>query len=113
MRAVIPVMVGIGLVALFLAGCSTAREVSSEQQACTLATARVVEVNRFPTAHVAACDPVMASDTPGYYVLALQSDRRCEDICSTNLGWYAIRRSDGEVFDWDVGESRLGPPVRD
>lgn len=95
-----------------LAGCSTDADVSSEPEACRLATAGVAAIKRFPASRIASCDHlVAASNPPGYYVLALHSDRQCEGICSTHLGWYAVQRSNGEVFDWDVAESRLGPPI--
>lgn len=75
-----------------VAGCGSLHSpsralVSSENQACELAKARVTELNRFPKSRIAFCDHVVAAANPvGYYVLALHSDRQCDGICSTNMG---------------------------
>jgi hypothetical protein len=105
-------MVLASLAAMSSGGCSPAREVVSEGQACELAKARATGSNRFPAASAAFCDHVAVEFNPaGYYVLSLHSDRDCDGICSTNLGWFAVQRSTGEVFDWDIAESKLGPPI--
>jgi hypothetical protein len=99
---------------LALPGCVTQPHAVSEEQACNLVKARVVAVHRYSEHQLAFCDPSINSDNPpGYFVLALHSNRQCDGICSTNLGWFAVRRSTGEVFDWDVTESKLEGPVRD
>ena len=46
-----------------------------------------------------------------YYVLALHSRRDCDGICSTNMGWFAVEKATGRVFNWDVAEWKLGPPI--
>lgn len=103
----------LALGALALVGCSAGQSVSNEAEACDLAKARVTERDRFPKSRISFCDHVVAaSNPPGYYVLALHSDRECEGICSTNMGWFAVQKSTGGVFDWDVAESRPGQPVR-
>jgi hypothetical protein len=28
------------------------------------------------------------------------------------MGWFAVQKATGRVFEWDVAELRLGPPVR-
>jgi hypothetical protein len=62
---------------------------------------------------IAFCDHVVADANPsGFYVLALHSTRRCEGICSTNMGWFAVERSTGRVFAWDVGEQQVGREFR-
>lgn len=97
----------------YLTGCAATGRVSTEQVACDLTKARWTTVHRASAARVAFCDNVVRdANPPGYYVLALHSDRQCDGICSTNLGWYAVRKSDGEVFEWDVGEWRLGATLR-
>jgi hypothetical protein len=86
--------------------------VVSSEGACSLAS--VVVSNRLGIARsrIAGCDVIPADQTPNeFYVLAVHSDRRCEDMCSTNLGWFAVHKESGRVFDWDVAEWKLGAPV--
>lgn len=105
-------MVLMSLAAVSSVGCSPAREVLSEAQACELAKKRTTDSHRFPAASAAFCDQMVGEFNPAdYYVLSLHSDRDCDGICSTNLGWFAVQRSTGEVFDWDMAESKLGPPI--
>jgi hypothetical protein len=59
---------------------------------------------------IAFCDH--ADSPPGYYVLALHSNRHCEGICSTNMGWFAVQKASGRIFEWDVGEQKLGSPIK-
>jgi hypothetical protein len=30
---------------------------------------------------------------------------------STLIGWYAVEKASGRVFEWHVGEWKLGPPI--
>ena len=56
---------------------------------------------------------IAEEDSPrGYYVMALHSRRECDGICSTNMGWFAIRRSSGRVFEWDVADMKIGKPLK-
>src|SRR4051794_8896712 len=85
----------------------------SAKTACTVVKARAAARDHFPGSRITFCDIIAAGDSPrGYYVLALHSRRHCEGICSTNMGWFAVQRSSGRVFDWDVAEDELGPEVR-
>ena len=54
------------------------------------------------------CD--FSSDPPqGYFVIALRGVCHDQDGCgSTLLGWYAIRRADGEAFEYDMAEDSPG-----
>lgn len=98
---------------LVLTACAIQPRVKTEEQACRLVKARVVTVHRYSGSQLGFCDPGLGDDDPpNYFVLALHSNRRCEDICSTNLGYFAVRKSTGEVLDWDVAESKLEGPVR-
>jgi len=56
-----------------------------------------------------ACDPVPGR--PAYYVLGLHcsSGTPREVIGSSLVGWYAVDKSDGAVFEWDINEDRLVP----
>ena len=80
--------------------------------ACALAKAHVSAQRRFPVSRIASCETISAVGSPrGFYVLALYGWCR-EDVCgSTNMGWFAVHKATGRVFEWDVGEQKLGPPI--
>jgi hypothetical protein len=103
---------GVPLVTLssLLAGCAgTPRvAVATAEAACTVATARVTAERDLPTAHVAICDPVSEADrSDGYYLLGLRAHCR-EELCgSTLMGWFAVEKTTGAVFEWDVAKERI------
>lgn len=90
-----------------------AAQVTTPQAACALATERVTKLRGLPASHVATCDGAAEeADANGYFILALLAHCR-EALCgSTNMGWFAIRKSDGDLFDWDVAGWRPGALVR-
>lgn len=89
-----------------------AAPVRTQRAACHRAKTRVSAVRHFPASVVAFCDPIRAADSPrDFYVLALHSNRHCDDICSTNMGWFAVEKRTGRVFEWDMAEDKLGEPV--
>jgi hypothetical protein len=97
---------------LLVAVAAQAGPVRTERSACEAVKARVVDALLYPRSRIAFCDVIPRASSPrGYYVLALHSNRQCDGICSTNMGWFAVQRSTGRVFHWDVGEDRLGLPV--
>lgn len=101
------------LVALAAAGSAPAHSgpVKTAARACLLVKARYHASTGFPLRRIGFCDTVARSDSPpGFYVLGLHSTRRCPYICSSLLGWFAVRKADGRVFQWDVPSDRLGPP---
>jgi|SRR5579859_3253953 len=81
--------------------------------ACALAKSLVAAKGHFPPSVIAFCDVVPAASSPtGYYVLALHSKRPdCNGICSTNMGWFAVEKTSGRLFEWDVAEQKLGPLI--
>ena len=89
-----------------------AARAQTTERACALAKARVSAVRHFPVLAIRSCETISATDSPeGYYVLALHGFCR-EDLCgSTLMGWFAVQKSTGRLFEWDVGEWRLGPPI--
>lgn len=103
----------VGLIVLSSASCTTTQPVSSAEAACVVATARVTAQRRLPTSHVAFCDDIPETDgRDGYYVMALRA--RCpEELCgSTNMGWFAVQKATGEVFEVDdVSDWTLGRRV--
>src|SRR4051794_11583251 len=89
-----------------------AAPVRNEKAACDRVKTRIAAIRHFPVSAVAFCDPIRAADGPkGYYVLALHSNRRCDGICSTNMGWFAVQKETGRVFEWDVAQMKLGRPM--
>ena len=95
-----------------LAGCVSVPRVANDAQACVAAKNAFTKHSGFPAARITLCDHIgPARNPPGYFVMALHSDRECDSICSTNLGWFAVRKSTGEVFDWDVAQWVLGQAV--
>jgi hypothetical protein len=98
--------------ALPLAPSAHASPVGTGGAACAVAKARVAARLHRRLSSIPFCEPLRAADSPrGYYILALRG--RCrEEICgSTLIGWYAVRKRTGRVFEWDVGERRLGAPI--
>jgi hypothetical protein len=74
---------------------------------------RVSATGHFPISIIAFCDVIPEGSSPvGYYVFALHSKRACEGICSSNMGWFAVQKTTGRIFEWDV-EGKLGPPLDD
>jgi hypothetical protein len=85
--------------------------VKTSKGACAVAKARVSAERHFPISVVAFCDQVDPAQSPkGYYVLALHGKRsNCRGNCgSTNMGWFAIRKADGRVFEWNVSDWKIG-----
>lgn len=102
----------IGLVALSSTSCAEAQTAPNAPAACAVATARVTAQRQLPASHVAFCEHIPKADSPdGYYLMALRA--HCsEELCgSTNMGWFVVRKATGDVFEWDVAESKLGQPV--
>ncbi|HYI48825.1 MAG TPA: hypothetical protein VEX35_10215 [Allosphingosinicella sp.] len=92
---------------------ASAAPVDSAHEACALAKARFSARNHFPTSRIGFCDLAAAADSPrGFHILTLHSTRQCEGICSRWLGSFAVEKSSGRVFDWNVGEWELGAEVR-
>lgn len=94
-----------------LADLASATEViSSEPAACALVKKRISD----QFTRVASCSflPSAATSDPDILVMRLNSSRPCNGTaCSNLLGWYAVRRSNGEVYEWNVGEMKLGSPL--
>lgn len=98
---------------LLTAGQGNAAAVKTAKAACDVVKAKVSASGHFPISVIAFCDMIVESESPkAYYVLALHSTRQCEGICSTNMGWFAVQKATGRVFEWDVAEEKLGPSVK-
>lgn len=94
------------------AAAAHAAPVRTGVAACALAKARVAAQLHRRQSSIPGCDPLRAQDSPqGFYVLALRGWCR-QPICgSTLIGWFAVQKRTGRVFEWNVGDWRLGPPL--
>jgi len=94
-----------------------AASVTTEKAACDLTKARVAAHGHLPISAIAFCDILVPEAQPkGFYVLGLHGKRDdCGgDICgSTLMGWFAVQKATGEVFEWDMVDEKLGQQVHD
>jgi len=52
------------------------------------------------------CDPL--PEQRSYYVLGLRYNVRPDELVGSNLlGWFAVRKSDGIIFEWDINEDQI------
>ena len=106
-------------VAIFLAalaiggtGRSDPQPVTDADRACAAAKASLARRSNVAESVIVFCDVIPADSGPGeYFVMTLHSNRQCDGICSTNMGWFAVRKATGEVFEWDVADWKLGQPA--
>ena len=104
-------MMAVGAIFAF-APSAHASPVGSSEAACRVAKARVAARLHRPISNIPSCETLRAADSPrGFYLLALRGRCREASCGSTLIGWYAVQKRTGRVFEWDVGESRLGAPV--
>jgi len=107
------------IVGLFLSGAlvhaapTVVTTIKTERAACAVAEAQVAARGLFQTSKFGSCDPIAPGSNPrGYYIVSLHGRRSdCGECGSTLMGWFAVRKSDGRVFEWDVSEWRLGIAV--
>ncbi|CAN5443913.1 hypothetical protein BH10PSE1_BH10PSE1_16120 [soil metagenome] len=92
--------------------CESLKPVESVEAACASASRRVTALRNLPSSHVVQCESLETSDEPsGYQIVGLHGP--CfEEVCgSTLMGWFAVRKENGDVFEYDVAESKLGRAV--
>src|ERR1043165_2914179 len=82
--------------------------VTSGAQACALVKASFSATHNFPRSRIGYCDFAVRYVPRGYYVLILHSTRRCNYICSSWLGSFAVEKANGRVFEWNTADWRLG-----
>jgi hypothetical protein len=93
--------------------------VPTPEDACALLKREVVKFDQLPeSAPLDAgwfCDFPDLHDTdhddPDFYVIWLRSNRTCPGFCSNIVGVYAVRKSTGEVHDYDVGNLTVVAPL--
>jgi hypothetical protein len=91
---------------------ATADKVSSPQQACKVLQHAAVTLHLSTHDHSGYyyCDSL--GDTSEYYLLGLRvrdPQRARGEIYSNLVGWFAVRRVDGVVLDWDINENQAKP----
>jgi hypothetical protein len=81
------------------------QSVQSEAAACELLKEAAVRycLSRTNLTGRYYCDP-LPDDGP-YYLMGLRYRVSPGELVGSNLaGWFAIRRSDGQVFEWDIND---------
>jgi hypothetical protein len=98
---------------LLIAEPANAAPVTTAKSACAVVKAHIVSRWHIPMRAIAFCDVIPSDSSPhAFYVMALHGKRRdCTGICSTNMGWFAVRKTTGQVFEWDMAEQRPGLPL--
>jgi hypothetical protein len=57
------------------------------------------------------CDSI--GDHKQFYLMGLRYRVTKDETVGSNLiGWFAIRRSDGVILDWDINEGKASPLAR-
>jgi hypothetical protein len=94
---------------LLWAAPAHATPVRSGGAACALAKAGLAAHLHRTRASIPACETLRAVDSPrGHYILALLGWCRETTCGSTLIGWFAVHKRTGRVFEWEVGEDRVG-----
>ena len=96
-----------------LSSCSA---IGSEGEACDALLQTVEKYHLVsepvPPGH-SYCEP-STPHLPSYYqfgVYYVPEEWPSDWVGSALLGWYAVRQSDGRVYEWDIAEDALGAPV--
>ena len=94
---------------------AAAKPVRTADAACRLVKEDVSRARHMRSSAGEFCDIIPAAKSPpGLFVIGLhhvRSKEDCPDICSTSMGWFAVRKRTGEVREFDVNEWRMGPPI--
>lgn len=89
-----------------------AASLHTEKAACARVKNYVSAARHLSVSTISSCDFIAPADSRrGYYVMALHSRRPCDGMCSTNMGWFAVHKKSGRVFEWNIAEMKLGKPV--
>ena len=99
------------LIAPQVASCSpqaTPEPAISEREACERARAAVARRDAYEKSAIAGCDYSVADNMPNLHVLRLNAFCH-EELCgSVLLGWFAVDKDSGQVFEWNVADWTLG-----
>jgi hypothetical protein len=90
---------------------ATTTHAITKESACARLKKVVAKLDGIPESGPAGpgwfCD-FSTAQTDTSYVIALRSNRKCDDICSNLRGWYAVDWTDGSVHDFDVADMKVG-----
>jgi hypothetical protein len=84
--------------------------VTSKGRACTVLKRAAVtfHLSRQNLSGRYYCDSL--GDTPQFYLMGLRYRLAKDESVGSNLiGWFAVRRSDGAVLDWDINSDGASP----
>lgn len=102
------------LLAFNAAGCgqlANSETAISDHGACELVKTAVSAQGQYENTTITGCDFSDSDDAPKYYILRLNGICR-EKVCgSVLMGWYAVEKSSGRVFEWDVADWSLADEV--
>ena len=76
--------------------------------------AKIIDQKRAGPAASWSCDFIIKRYQPKeYYVAGLRSGLSCptSSPCSTLIGWYAVRRANGKVIEWDAAKDVPRKPL--
>ena len=116
-----PVLLAITVLLPFVACATKTHKVTSEQQACDVLQRAALQwcLSRRNLAGRYWCDPVPGS--PEYFVLGLRYHPKPEEfvgqtadgwfVGSSLIGWYAVSKADGAVFNFDIETEGRTPLV--
>ena len=84
--------------------------IHTQRAACTALKKTVAALDNLPVSGPPNmgwfCDFADSTD-PDLFVVALRSNRRCPEICSNLMGWYAVRKSTGQVLSYDINDETV------
>lgn len=95
-------------------GTASATDTTHLHNACEVTEKRVSQALKITAGPISKwrCDTYRSDQD--FYVLSLHGGS-CEPdtICSTLIGYFAFRREDGKVYEWNIAEDRFGDPLND
>ena len=112
-RAVVASILAFAFTVPAVAGLAVTRE----KTACAILKRRaeaVIDQGRAGPASGWWCDPMVRFMPYGFWVISLQSGLPCSNgqkFCSSLIGWYAVRKRDGLVINWNMAQNVPGTPL--
>jgi hypothetical protein len=111
LAAIIGIMAFLSTTRTLLSDASTCSPITSDE-ACRILKKTFSAAEDIPASGPMGfgwfCDLANGGDN-ALYVIALRSNRPAP--YSNLMGWYAVRRQDGFVTEWDVTNLRVGPAI--
>lgn len=101
------------IVATLSVSDAAAASIVSQDNACSALKNQIAITGQIASpASEWGCEFIEESHAPsGFYIVALRGTCH-EDMCgSTLIGWYAIRKENGQINKWNVGDWKLGERI--